>query len=83
MQTDRHARRPASAIGSAARERLSCPCGFRGTTRNIRAHRVTCESWLAELRQQIAPVDNGADTARAIAGAMGQEVTPARTTEPK
>ncbi len=50
--------------------RLSCPCGFKGTTRNIRAHRVNCEVWLAELRQQIAPVDNGADTARAIAGAI-------------
>lgn len=29
----------------------SCPCGFRGGGRNIRAHRMNCEHWVAWGRQ--------------------------------
>lgn len=59
--------------GSAINPRLSCPCGFRGNTRNIRQHRVNCPAWLGKAK---APDDNGVDTARASAGAMRSEVTP-------
>lgn len=38
---------------------FDCPCGFQGTSSNIRAHRFQCEVWMRKSEHLTSPCNRG------------------------